>query len=210
MPQRSPELQNFLHTLHQAILARAADNLQVQAVTSRIMQALETPGIMSDQKPRLLPVCELLDSVCNEVEAFEGPAAHSLPLDTHVVQHARAVQQLSHQLLWWRRANPDALSEPFASGHANTMVVGPRGLEQRNDVWVGISLMAPEICYPVHHHAPEEVYLVLSEGKWQQAGTWHEPGVGGVVHNPPDVLHAMSSGPRPLLATWCLWLGQGQ
>ena len=209
MPQRSPELQNFLHTLHQAIKAQAADNLQIQAVTSRIMQALETPGTMSDQTPRWLPVCELLDSVCNDVNASEDSSTRSLPLDASVVQHAKAMRQLSRQLLWWRRPNPDSLSEPFATGHANATVVGPRGLEQRNDIWVGISLMAPEICYPVHHHAPEEVYLVLSEGEWQQAGVWHEPGIGGVVHNPPDVLHAMSSGPRPLLATWCLWLDSG-
>ena len=206
MSQRSPELQHFLHTLHQAINAQATDNLPIKAVTARIMQALQIPGTMSDQTPGSLPVCEMLESTCNNVEAFEGSDTRASALDTSVVQHARAMQQLSQQLLWWRRPNPESLSEPFASGHANATVVGPRGLEQRNDVWVGISLMAPDICYPVHQHAPEEVYLVLSEGRWQQAGVWHEPGIGGVVHNPPDVLHAMSSGSRPLLATWCLWL----
>ncbi len=68
--------------------------------------------------------------------------------------------------------------------------------------------MAPEVTYPEHRHAPEELYVVLSPGQWQQSrGDWHEPGAGGIVHNPPNVLHAMRSGSTPLLATWCLWIG---
>ena len=32
-----------------------------------------------------------------------------------------------------------------------------------------------------------------------------EPGIGGVVHNAPDVVHAMRATSAPLLAVWCLW-----
>jgi hypothetical protein len=49
---------------------------------------------------------------------------------------------------------------------------------------------------------------VLSPGSWRQdAKPWHEPGLGGVVYNHPNVVHAMRSTEAPLLAVWCLWTG---
>jgi hypothetical protein len=36
----------------------------------------------------------------------------------------------------------------------------------------------------------------------QGAEAWFEPGVGGIVYNPPDIVHAMKSGTSPLLAVW--------
>jgi quercetin dioxygenase-like cupin family protein len=66
--------------------------------------------------------------------------------------------------------------------------------------------MAPGITYPDHRHPPEEVYIVLSEGDWrQESGPWHTPGIGGIVYNPHDIVHAMrSSSSSPLLGIWCL------
>ena len=86
---------------------------------------------------------------------------------------------------------------------------GPEGLEIRRDVWIGVSLMAPHTRYPDHRHPPEEIYVVLSDGQWRQASDpWHEPGIGGLVYNPPNVVHAMRSTERPLLALWFLWTEQ--
>jgi quercetin dioxygenase-like cupin family protein len=70
--------------------------------------------------------------------------------------------------------------------------------------------MAPHTRYPDHRHPPEEIYVVLSEGEWcQESGPWHEPGIGGLVYNPPNIVHAMRSAERPLLALWFLWTGPG-
>ena len=72
---------------------------------------------------------------------------------------------------------------------------------------VGLSLLAPGVRYPDHRHPPAELYYVLSEGEWrQEARPWHSPGIGGVVHNPPGVVHAMRSHAQPLLAVWLLRL----
>jgi quercetin dioxygenase-like cupin family protein len=80
------------------------------------------------------------------------------------------------------------------------------GLEPREDVLLGVSLMAPRLQYPDHHHPPEEIYLALSKGEWrQEEGPWHEPGLGGLVFNPSNVVHAMRSADTPLLTLWCLW-----
>ena len=87
------------------------------------------------------------------------------------------------------------------------MILGPAGLEHRNDVWIGASLMAPFVRYPDHAHAPEETYLVLSEGDFRQGdGDWFTPGVGGSFYNSPWIKHAMRSGAAPLFAFWALWV----
>jgi len=92
--------------------------------------------------------------------------------------------------------------------HADAAIVGPEpdALEQRSDVRVAISLMALGITYPDHRHLPEEVYIVLSEGEWrQESAPWRTPGIGGIVYNPHDIVHAMrSSRSSSLLAIWCL------
>lgn len=143
-----------------------------------------------------LPVCERqLDA------ALAGLASLPSPLP----ELASAFAAVEPQLRWERRAQAAELGNPFFDGHANAMLVGPGGLEERSDVWVGVSAMAPGVVYPDHHHPPEEVYVALSPGEWWNADTpWTEPGPGGVFYNPPGILHAMRSPAAPFLALWFL------
>lgn len=202
MHTRSAELTTFLESLERAVDERAGPESDARRVTRTIMRALEAERPSTPPEPASLPVCALLDDALDEV-ATSASQEHS-----SLIEHAQALHALSPQLAWWRRPDAGQPGEPFADGHANATVIGQGGLEERDDVWIGISLMAPGLRYPEHHHPPEEVYLVLSSGHWQQdGGAWHEPGVGGLVHNPSDVLHAMRSGSKPLLAVWCLWKG---
>lgn len=48
-------------------------------------------------------------------------------------------------------------------------ILGPGGIEERDDVWVGATLMAPLVTYVDHDHPPEEVYLALTPGEWWNA-----------------------------------------
>ena len=141
-----------------------------------------------------LPACRHLPAAI--ANARRGPA--------DLARLADAIAALAPGFAWRRRDGGDAV---FAAGHANADVLGADqlALERRDDVRVGISLMAPDVTYPDHRHPPEEVYIVLSGGDWRQgAEPWHTPGLGGIVYNPPDIVHAMRSGAEPLLAVWCL------
>lgn len=121
---------------------------------------------------------------------------------------ASAFAVVEARLTWGRRRNAEAVGEPFFNGHANATLVGPGGLEQRDDVWVGVTAMAPGIVYPDHDHPPEEVYIALSPGEWWNAEMdWTEPGPCGIIYNPPGILHAMRSHAEPFLALWFLPLG---
>ena len=210
MQTRSAELTAFLNSLHSAITERAATESDERQCIEKIMRALQIEQPSASPQPGWLPVCELLDEAVNNVTLYaaEKNAAQVTSSSSSLVDHAQALLALSPQLAWWHRTADVVPGSPMATGHANAMVIGKRGLEESNDVSVGISLIAPDIQYPEHHHPPEEVYLVLSKGHWQKSGgTWFEPGIGGLVHNPPNIMHAMRSGSTPLLATWCLWNG---
>lgn len=118
---------------------------------------------------------------------------------------ADAISALAPRLKWRRRLSGPNQSEGFQDNHANAVVIGQGGLEDRDDIRLGMTLMSPATRYPDHNHPPEEMYLVLSPGEWRNDDTnWNEPGIGGVFHNPPGIGHAMRSADAPLLAMWCL------
>jgi hypothetical protein len=193
---RDPRLDAFLSSVAEALRTRALSK-EAAAVVSRIYKALERPGPPGQHAGRQLPVCEHVS------EALAAARAHSEPL-------ARIADSFSTlvPLLFWA---PRSASGPFASnnwpaGHANATIVGPNGLEIRDDLHIGVSLLAPHVRYPDHSHAPEEVYLVLSPGRFQHgSSSWFEPGIGGTLHNEPNIKHAMASDEAPLLAIWFLW-----
>ena len=114
---------------------------------------------------------------------------------------------LSGHLPWYQR--PALNNDTFMAGHVNAQIIGPEGLEVRQDLIVGVTLMRPDLDYPDHQHEPQELYLVLSDGRWRQGndkgnGDWHTPGLGGLVYNKSNVMHGMKSVATPLIALWCL------
>ena len=118
---------------------------------------------------------------------------------------ASAFMALEPRLNWTRRKGADPANQPFYDGHANAILIGPGGIEERADALAGVTVMAPHITYPDHNHPPEEVYLAFTEGEWWNSEMdWTAPGPGGIIYNPPGILHAMRSGPKPFLALWLL------
>jgi hypothetical protein len=178
-------------------LATCASGAEAGAVIERIQDAVATPGPRGQYSPRRLPVCAHL------AEAVATARAHSEPI-SRLAESFCAIEPL---LLWAPRAGSGAFaSANWPQGHANAVIVGPNGLEGRPDLQIGVSLLAPHVRYPDHSHPPEEVYLVLSPGRFQHgASDWFEPGIGGTFHNEPNINHAMASDVAPLFAIWCLW-----
>jgi len=199
MLSRSPDLQSFLTAAEAAVRQRCRGTGPVAMVTDRIFTALQVPSAPATQLGSgRLPVCGHLATALDQARLQPEPIG---PL-------AGAFAAIEPGLGWKTRAGAEAQGEQFLNGHANATIVGSEGLEIRPDVWIGVSLMAPHTRYPDHRHPPEEVYVVLSGGEWRQgSGEWHAPGIGGLVHNPPNIVHAMRSGEQPLLALWFLWIG---
>lgn len=146
--------------------------------------------------PRSRPVCLYLDAALAHVRS-SAPGLSAM---------ADLFATLAPHLHWQQRADADAARSPFREGHANTQIIGPNGLEHRDDLIVGVSLMAPMTAYPKHRHPSREVYFVLSEGQWwSDDQDWYTPGLGAIVYHPSGISHAMRASAAPLLALWCLW-----
>lgn len=193
--QRDPALQAFTDAVL-AAFAEVAPCPEARASLDRIAAALAEPAPRRERPGSRLPACDHLDV------ALAVPQPR--PSLGRLVAAFRAI---APDLEWVRRASYDeTASANFVDGHANTMILGPAGLENRRDVWLGASLLAPRVRYTDHSHAPEETYLVLSDGEFRQGDDpWFAPGVGGSFYNVPFVTHAMRSGDTPLFAFWALW-----
>jgi uncharacterized protein involved in type VI secretion and phage assembly len=194
---RSPDLQSFLSLAEAAARHASCTEDPVRVATERIFAALQTSsGQAGEAGAARLPVCHHLSMALENARSQRGALANAFAI-------------IEPQLHWKIRAGAATQGESFLNGHANATIVGPEGLEIRRDVWIGVSLMAPHMRYPDHRHPPGEIYVVLSDGQWRQASDpWHKPGIGGLVYNPPNVVHAMRSTERPLLALWFLWTEQ--
>ncbi|MEX1233578.1 MAG: dimethylsulfonioproprionate lyase family protein [Roseovarius sp.] len=193
---RSESLQNFLGAARSAFSSRVRDPNGAASI-QRIFDALDTPGAPATSPGARLPACTYLAQATDPTR-FADP-------DLKVL--IKSFNALEPSLTWRPRSGDHTnASDDFADSHANTMIAGPGGAERRSDVWIGASLVAPNVRYPDHDHAPEETYLVLSPGDFMQGpDNWHTPGVGGTLYNPPGILHAMRSGAAPLFAFWALW-----
>lgn len=191
---RDRALQGFLDAAIAAFV-RVAPGPEARRSLDRIAALLAEPRPMRSQIGKRQPVCLHLEGAL-------ATAARE-PWLAPLVEQFRAVEP---QLEWRVRTNVDGSeSANFPAGHANALVVGPGGFEDRADVWLGASLLAPHVRYPDHDHAPEETYLVLSEGVFMHGDSgWFSPGVGGSFYNVPGIRHAMRSGETPLFAFWAL------
>lgn len=192
MDKRPPVLQGFLDQLFDALKGGPALPVADRCI-DRVFTALGDYRGPGHNVPGRLPACSHLTPALDKAGRTHAALALSFAA-------------LEPQLTWTRRPKwDDTASANFVDSHANALIVGPNAIEERDDVWVGVSLLAPHVRYPDHNHAPEEVYLLLSEGRFQHGEDhWFEPGIGGKFYNTPNIRHAMASGDEPFLAIWCL------
>jgi len=200
MIPRPPELQEFIDTCLDAFDRQIIDP-RAAASLARIRAVVQAPEAITEEAGARLPVCDLLDEVARPAR-FDDAGLRRL---------AEAFAGIEPRIVWRRRGGEmTAASAGIAEGHANGLILGPAGMERRQDVWLGVSLVAPHMRYPDHDHPPEETYLVLSEGEFRHGDSgWFSPGVGGTFYNEPGIRHAMRTGDAPLLAFWALWAGAG-
>ncbi|HVK90971.1 MAG TPA: dimethylsulfonioproprionate lyase family protein [Mycoplana sp.] len=191
---RNSVLQDFLDAALAAFDQVAQDQRSRRSLT-QISLNLEAPQPARMGNGKRLPVCSrFLDSVL--------ATKPGQPLLDRLIER---FEELEPMLEWKGRSYDNSASENFPTSHANALIVGPGGLEDRRDVWLGATLMAPNVRYPDHDHAPEETYLVMSDGEFMHGDSdWFSPGVGGSFYNPPGIRHAMRSGEKPLFAFWAL------
>jgi hypothetical protein len=191
---RDPAVQRFLEVAEASLLASVGVRSAAAEAGARVFgRCRNRVGGAGAADPAALPVCGWLDAA---LDAAAGSPREVL---------SDALGALVDRLEWKRRLSADPEDRAFWDGHANAMILGPGGLEARDDLWIGATVMAPGVTYVDHDHPPEEVYLSLAPGEWWNSEMdWTDPGMTGVVYNPPGIRHAMRSGAGPFLALWFL------
>lgn len=108
--------------------------------------------------------------------------------------------------LHWRH-NPGYGDAEFLRRYAYCELLGPSGHCHRDDLALGLLLLAPATIYPSHLHPAREIYAVLSgTAQWRQGdGRWCERRAGQIIRHASMEPHAMRTDAEPLLAAY-LWL----
>ena len=191
---RDQRIETLIGALDRVLSARLQPGGDEWPVWRGIVAALQSPRPTTPK-----PDGKRLGATSLLAEALDIPRQQ----DGDLAPVADCVAALAPDLEWWSRLGSVDDPARFVDGHS--FIVGPGGLEDRDDAEIGVSLLAPNVRYPDHHHPPPEVYLSLTPGTWRKGdGSWVEPGVGGTVYNAPNDVHAMRSHDAPLFAFWCL------
>jgi|TARA_B110000967_G_scaffold174699_1_gene187021 hypothetical protein len=116
---------------------------------------------------------------------------------------ASCVNQLS-----WREAGFGKLPIGISKQICVTELIGPAGFFKHSNIRIGLLLQKPEINYPWHRHAAEELYFILSgNAHWAvDDGELQPRPTENFVHHKPGQAHCVTTGVEPLLAMWG-WTG---
>ncbi len=149
-------------------------------------------------KPNWLPVAEQVQRVDT----------------THPQTHAIVsfIQTHADTFAWRQPYKTGQLPEVFLSGSAWFPIADRQGPIVFDQGLVEIMLLDRHVTYPRHHHAPEEMYLVLGgEVYWEAEGMAGSPSwkrAGDCMYHPSHQPHQLQAGADPVLIL-NLWRGGG-
>ncbi len=118
-----------------------------------------------------------------------------------------AFAAVSDRLSWQQTYSRDDLGQHFLDRYGWVMLVGPDAPVKNSSILSGFLLLGPDVEYPVHKHAAEEVYVILSgSASWKIGDAdWRLKSAGSIIHNPSWQPHGMRTDRREPLLIGFLW-----
>jgi hypothetical protein len=167
------------------------------------------------ETPPQLP-CERRDAesrFCDSFPVLEHlDTALALAAEFELAEIAEGFRTVMGGLRWSQNPNYDDSnsSRSFLDGYAYAGFSGPDAPILCAVPRGGLVLLGPGVEYPSHHHAPREVYLVLTPGsQWcLDEGDWFGVAPGDLVFHDSWQMHAMRTREQPLLA-FAGWIDSG-
>jgi len=184
-------------------------------IQAAAMHYKEHPSAMAQTVGGLLSSIEITNSPSENTVILNSNNAFTI--GSHVVLHD-IVGTSSHSLLVslhdcyrslnWRSSGFGRLPPEITNHIAVVEIIGPMGMIEDQRFRFGLLLQDPEILYPKHQHAAEELYFVLSgEAAWSvDDNNATTRAVGEFIHHANNQPHQMKTNNEPLLAMWA-WLG---
>ena len=152
-------------------------------------------GVRRAVAPTLLPVLSVLD----RLPGGASPSTAGL---------VEAIVTAAPSLAWGQTYKAEDFGPAFLERYGWSEFIGLRGPVPSTRIACGVLLLGPDIVYPAHSHAAEEVYVPLSgTARWQRGEEpWRPAAPASAIHHPPWLAHAMATGSEPLLALY-VWRG---
>ena len=143
----------------------------------------------------------------SNLEVTQWLAAAKKNAPSHTVALVRALSKMSANLRWQQTYSTDDMPPAFLARYGWSLLVGPTAPTRSPSVLAGVLLLGPDVEYPLHKHAAEESYLVLSGAASWRVGTagWEVKTAGQIVHNPPWQPHAMRTDQNEPLLVGFVW-----
>jgi len=186
----------FLDGFRDRLLSGAQDD-GVRAEIAALNALWPAPTLNpAPAEPVRLPACDHLGPALERAEAEREAGL------------ARTIAALAPSLRWTYSYPTNPRDRDLSSKVAFAQIVGRRGLQPDAEIHIGLTLIAPHVVYPAHHHPAVELYLVVSGTALWQSGN-AEPALrapGSIILHPGNVVHAMTTFDDPLLAIWT-WRG---
>ena len=192
---RRKALAEFISAATTAYLSRASDLNSTKSL-NQFFAGLDETSIDTQVASGRIPACRHMQEVIINSRFID-----------HDLQLLMRKFVVIEPLLKWRirSGSNSGASDNFADNHANAMIIGPGGLENRGAVQLGVTLLGANVRYPDHRHSPEETYLVISTGYFRNEDQkWMKVSQGGTFYNPGNITHAMRSSDIPLFVFWAL------
>lgn len=145
--------------------------------------------------PRPLPVLRWLDRLAPDAVEETRPLVDGLIA-------------AAPDLAWGQTYAAADFGERFLERYGWSELIGLRGPIASDRLACGVLLLGPDLEYPAHSHAAEEIYIPLAgTAHWLRGGEgWRPRRPGELIHHPSGIAHAMRTGEQPLLALY-LWCG---
>lgn len=148
------------------------------------------------------------------VDRWLDPACELATEDTRPL--AELIANVSGDLSW-HRSYPNDADDPVIAhlrqGYAYALIAAPATSSYGQapiasaDVLVALTIQAPNVLYPRHHHPAVEMYgVVAGNAIWLDGSDqWYHRAPGCVVAHDEHEVHAMATGNDPLL-NYVVWL----
>ena len=122
----------------------------------------------------------------------------------------RAFQALSAGARWEQsyKRTDGLVGEDMLAGYGFIELVGKLGPFVSDKIRLGVGAWGPHIKYPAHHHAAEEMYLLLAGSAWfeLEGEAPVRRGPGDVVYVCPSRVHGLHTREDPVVVFY-LWQG---
>jgi len=147
--------------------------------------------------PRALPVTDRLPALL----PLAGPKTAELTF---------AILAAAPHLTWRQSYSEDQVGAHYLANYGWFNLVASDGPYATPAIRISVGYWEQGLSYPQHHHAPEEIYVVLAgSARFESAG--HAPieaAPGQLIHHAPNQMHGFTMHAAPLLAM-AFWKGDG-